>query len=203
MEAEGSRVAAAAWDAVGSVVADDLVVGPTVPEPVAKRAIDAVAAHFDGSAEEARRRAAQCADAFALPPPVPTLRSRWRPARAERWLALVYLCTQRAAGSLWRSPRWVACPGHPRRLRPLPDTPRSQRQGGRLSEAVTRGRTTLLNSVRRTRFREVLWHNLERKRWRGAPLGARFHLRDLAGQDLVDVESTTAGKLVRVSREGT
>lgn len=189
----------AAWDAVAAVVADDDVVGPAVPEAVAARAIAAIAAHLGGSAAESRRQATQCAPAFPRPPTPPLT------PHVDCWSARASWCTHRAAGWHWRCRRWVT--GRATRVaspRALTAThSRPPRQGGRFADAVRKGRNTLLHSVRRTRFREARWRTLEGKRWRGAPLGAKFHLRDLVGMDLVEVESTTSGKLVRVPREGT
>ncbi|KAK7507971.1 hypothetical protein BaRGS_00000936 [Batillaria attramentaria] len=62
-----------------------------------------------------------------------------------------------------------------------------------------RGRKAVLTMIRKSKYREVLKNDLQKRRWpRLARLGILYHIHDVIGADLVDCISTTSGELLRL-----
>ncbi|XP_069491092.1 inactive serine/threonine-protein kinase 19 isoform X2 [Ambystoma mexicanum] len=86
--------------------------------------------------------------------------------------------TVRDAGS-W----WLAIPG-----------------AGRFVKYFMNGRKTLLGTIRKTKYKEVLLQDLHcRKVPPNVKLGLQYHIYDIIGADLVDCIPTTSGTLLRLA----
>lgn len=61
------------------------------------------------------------------------------------------------------------------------------------------GRKTVLQCIRRTKYKEILQHDLEQRKFQKTmQLGNLYHIYDLIGADLVSCVNTSTGKMLRL-----
>ena len=71
---------------------------------------------------------------------------------------------------------------------------------GLLLQHLLKGRKEIVSAVKRTRFKEVLRHALEKRRLRYSKLSMQFHVRDALGAGLLVRHDTTSGQLLRLTQ---
>ncbi|KAJ4802661.1 Serine/Threonine-kinase [Rhynchospora pubera] len=72
---------------------------------------------------------------------------------------------------------------------------------GSILKGLSQGRKELLSLINRTKYKEMVLANLEKKRLRLSPLDIRFHIRDLIGSGLLKTVQSPIGLLIRLSRD--
>ncbi|KAL5473964.1 hypothetical protein EMCRGX_G028533 [Ephydatia muelleri] len=68
-------------------------------------------------------------------------------------------------------------------------------------KSFTKGRTLLLQAIKRSKFREVLQKNLMGRHWSGCRLGIEYHIHDIIGAEFVQCIETTSGPLLKLSED--
>eukprot|EP00045_Choanoeca_perplexa_P017364 m.250963 g.250963 ORF g.250963 m.250963 type:complete len:242 (+) comp17516_c1_seq68:2459-3184(+) len=72
---------------------------------------------------------------------------------------------------------------------------------GCFTRDMTQGRDTLLKSMKRKKFKEVLESELRTKKLKGMRLSVAYHVSDLAGLDCISVMQTSSGRMLRLKTE--
>jgi hypothetical protein len=70
---------------------------------------------------------------------------------------------------------------------------------GPFVDSLLKGRKEVAGIVRRTKFKEMLESDLQRRKLKHSKLGTRFHLTDLVAQEVLVSCSTTHGALLQLS----
>lgn len=72
-------------------------------------------------------------------------------------------------------------------------------QVGEFVKTFVLGRKTILQCIRRTKYKEILQHDLEQRKFqKTVQLGILYHIYDLIGADLVSCVNTSTGKMLRL-----
>ncbi|KAF3335867.1 serine/threonine-protein kinase 19 isoform X1 [Carex littledalei] len=72
---------------------------------------------------------------------------------------------------------------------------------GSILKGLSQGRKELISLINRTKYKEMVLANLEKKKLRLSPLDIRFHIRDLIGSGLLKTVQSPIGILIRLSRD--
>jgi hypothetical protein len=72
---------------------------------------------------------------------------------------------------------------------------------GLFMKDLRKGREELVRMLKRAKFKEVLQHDLVKRKLRGSKLGVKYHVADLVGMGVAKLIQTTSGPLIRFDHE--
>jgi hypothetical protein len=72
---------------------------------------------------------------------------------------------------------------------------------GKVASALKKSRSTILGTLRRTRYKEVQEQQLKKLKLTHSPFAMEFHLADMEGHDLIRRTKVTSGTLVSLRED--
>lgn len=67
-------------------------------------------------------------------------------------------------------------------------------------KSLIKGRNAVQQMIKRSKFSELLWSEVESRGVRVSRLSAEYHIHDLVGKDQLERVTTTSGPLLRLTR---